>query len=116
MITEEQKKNLTLTILGWMTDIADRVGEGLAWPMTSAHRTAIDFIANMDINTLYYNYHEMATNLMSSHAIARNDIYDGAMCITRLSEHGGASDEDHLVTREERDIRRILDMWPVCFD
>ena len=116
MITVEQKERLTLTILGWMTDIADRVGEALAWPMTSEHRKAIEFIARMDIYTLYYNYHEMATNLMSSHAIARNDIYDGAMCITALSEHGGVSDEEHLVTREERDIRRILDMWPLCFD
>tara|TARA_R110000803_G_scaffold90584_2_gene158056 strand:+ start:1919 stop:2269 length:351 start_codon:yes stop_codon:yes gene_type:complete len=116
MISAEHKKNLILTILGWMTDIADRVGEGLAWPMTSIHRDAVEFIREMDLDTVYSSYHEMATNLMSCHAIARNDIYDSAMCWTKLSEHGGASDEAHLVTREERDIRRILDMWPLCFD
>ena len=115
MINEEQKKHLITTILGWMFDIGERVGE-LAWAITGAHRDAIDFINNMDENTLYSEYHEMSRYLISSHAIARNDIYDTSMCITKLNEHGGVQDEDFSVTREERDIRAMLNQWPIQED
>jgi len=101
-----------MTILGWMGDIADRVGD-IAWPLTKYHRDAVEFFENMDESTIYADYHAMARKLMEHHAMARNDIYDGAMCITKLNELGELQDEEVLISREERDVRALLNLWAI---
>lgn len=100
-----------MTILGWMTDIGNRVGNGVAWPITSYHRMAIDFLEDMDEDTSFEDYRSMAIRLMNGHAMARNDIYDGVTYLVTVDKMGLSIDDAEMVSREEKDVRSMLGIW-----
>ena len=108
MFPEQLKKDWTLNTLGWMKDIADRVGERLAWPMTSSHRIFIEFLEQVDESLTFDEWSKQAKRLMEHHAMARNDIYDSGRYWVRFDENGHRIDEQELVSREEKDVRILL--------
>lgn len=110
MLTQEESSHMIQTILGWMMDIQDRVGN-IAWIMTKYHREAIEFLENLNEDSQFEDYRTMAINMMRSHAIARNDIYDGMFYDISVDEMGQKLTESVTVSREEKDVRSLLAMW-----
>jgi hypothetical protein len=104
--------------LGWMNDINDRM-PSIAWGATAPHRGFIDFIENMSEKTTFEEYKRQAQLLMQMHAQARNDIYDGVTCETKLDDDGKVKLDDdgkvsgvkRIVSREQRDVIALCEIW-----
>jgi len=109
----ETIRHLIETTLGWMKDINKRVGDTASWSLTSVHREFIDFLKDLDDDTTFEAYSNMCRRLMLYHAMARNDIYDGATYQVRYCPNGNLLSEDEwsTVSREEKDVRSLLRIW-----
>ena len=96
-----------------MKDINKRVGDSIGWTLTSVHREFIVFLKNLDEGTTFEVYSIMCKRLMAHHAMARNDIYDGATFLVRICPNGNLLSEDEwsTVSREEKDVRSLLRIW-----
>ena len=109
----ETIRHLIETTLGWMMDINNRVGDTMGWTITSIHREFIDFLEDLDEDTTFEAYSTMCKRLMTHHAMARNDIYDGETFLVRICPNGNLLSEDEwsTVSREEKDVRSLLRIW-----
>lgn len=120
MIENEKKTHFATTVYGWICNIQNRfIGlEGMSM-LYSTHLDFITYIMEEVDNSTFEEYKERCTLLMNRHAIARNDIYDGAYCATSLDGDGLPivvhAHEDSPswveVSREEKDIRSLLSAW-----
>lgn len=102
------------TACGWMLDIQNRVGSGVAWPLTSQHRQFIELLEADEGDMTFDEWRNAATMLMRFHAMARNDIYDFATVRVKLDEEGhflGEQAEWIEVSREEKDVRSLLHIY-----
>lgn len=110
---DETIRHLINTTLGWMMDIEKRLGNNMAWTITSVHREFIDFLENLDEGTTFEVYSIMCKRLMAQHAMARNDIYDSETFQVRICPNGSLLGEDEwsTVSREEKDVRSLLRIW-----
>tara|TARA_R100000149_G_scaffold64893_1_gene37826 strand:- start:102 stop:473 length:372 start_codon:yes stop_codon:yes gene_type:complete len=114
MFSHKKKRSLIDTTCGWMLDIQNRVGSGVAWPMTSQHRAFIELLEADEGDMTFEEWKKAATNLMRFHAMARNDIYDFATCRVKLDEEGhflGDQAEWEEVSREVADVRTLLHFY-----
>ncbi len=116
MIENGKKTHFSEIIYGWICDIQNRfVGlEG----MVALYKTHMEFIVfineDLDEATTFEEYKQRCTELMSSHAIARNDIYDNQERKIYLDENGLIDETNGLgvwVSREEHDLRYLLAAW-----
>jgi len=108
MFTTERKQNLISLIRGWMMDIHNR-NSSIAWGLTSEHRQFIELLEGDDGSITFEQWKKAAKSLMHLHAMARNDAYDGHVCDTALDADGNPLDDGWVeVSREERDVRRLL--------
>jgi|SRR6056300_1136472 len=96
--------------LGWMSDINDRM-PAMGWMLTSQHRKFIEFVENMSEDTTFDDFKYRATRLMQMHAMARNDIYDGVTYITEFDHDGRVCEESRTVSREEKDVLVLCNIW-----
>jgi hypothetical protein len=108
MFTQKKKKHLIDNTCGWMIDIQNRVGSGIAWGLTAAHREFIELIDGDDGNITLEEWEKASRFLMEHHAMARNDIYDGYTARVRISAEGHEQEEWETISRQEKDIRTLL--------
>ncbi len=108
MFTQKKKRHLIDNTLGWMNDIQNRVGSGVAWPLTSQHRDFIELLEADEGDMTFDEWKNASTMLMRFHAMARNDIYDGVTWKVKIDAEGHEQDEFEIVSREEKDIRLLL--------
>ena len=111
MFTQQKKRHLVNTTCGWMLDIENRVGKGIAWPLTSHHREFIELVESDDGNITFEEWKKAAKTLMRFHAMARNDIYDGSIWEVKVDAEGHEQAEFETVSREEKDVRSLLYMY-----
>lgn len=108
MFTHKKKRHLIDNTCGWMLDIENRVGSGVAWSLTSHHRQFIELVEADDGNITLDEWSKAAKTLMQFHAMARNDIYDGFTAQVRIDAEGHEQAEYETVSREEKDVRVLL--------
>lgn len=96
------------TVLGWMRDVLKRVGP-IGAAMMAPYKTWIEMVEGMDYTL--EDFEQASRNLMRTHAIARNDIYDMATRTITLNEYGFDVGKDYTVSRKESDIRMLLYMY-----
>lgn len=113
MFPTEVKNNIILVTLGWMEDVAKRVGNGVAWPLTSPHRRFIDIVEHIE-DMPFEEWKKEVTMFMEGHAMARNDEYDFAKARVRLDADGHFQGNEapwEEVSRQEADVRVLLQKY-----
>lgn len=112
MISDSKKAHFSSIIVGWICDIKERLGD-----IPLLYKTHMEFIVyiteDLDEATTFEEYKQRCAELMSRHAIARNDIYDNQERIIYLDENGLMMDGEEYarVSREEHDLRYLLAAW-----
>ena len=108
MFTHKKKRQLINTTCDWMLDIKNRLGNTLAWPLTSQHREFIKLLEDDDGSITFEEWKGHSIMLMNAHSTARNDIYDLFTVDVKIDADGHEQSEWETVSRFEKDVRSLL--------